>query len=201
MPYFLLGIGFLLFIFSVLMLFVPALSQLDLQIVVWMSQQRSSTLNIISSTLSTVGGMLFVLFLTTIWCLYQVWYKKYQRVVFIALGLVGSIAIVWLLKYLVSRPRPPEMYHLVESYGASFPSAHSMYAATLGCLAIYLSRKHPQHHIIWFCAVLWLVIMGLSRVYLGVHFPSDVLAGWSISFIWISLLYLGYAKFSRANTN
>ena len=72
MPYFLLGIGFLLFIFSVLMLFVPALSQLDLQIVVWMSQQRSSTLNIISSTLSTVGGMLFVLFLTTIWCLYQV---------------------------------------------------------------------------------------------------------------------------------
>lgn len=201
MPYFLLGIGFLLFIFSVLMLFVPALSQLDLQIVVWMSQQHSSTLNIISSTLSTVGGMLFVLFLTTIWCLYQVWYKKYQHVVFIALGLVGSIAIVWLLKYLVSRPRPPEMYHLVESYGASFPSAHSMYAATLGCLPIYLSRKHPQHHIIWFCAVLWLVIMGLSRVYLGVHFPSDVLAGWSISFIWISLLYLGYAKFSRAKTN
>lgn len=201
MPYFLLGIGFLLFIFSVLMLFVPALSQLDLQIVVWMSQQRSSALNIISSTLSTVGGMLFVLFLTTIWCLYQVWYKKYQHVVFIALGLVGSIAIVWLLKYLVSRPRPPEMYHLVESYGASFPSAHSMYAATLGCLAIYLSRKHPQHHIIWFCAVLWLVIMGLSRVYLGVHFPSDVLAGWSISFIWISLLYLGYEKFSRAKTN
>ena len=201
MPYFLLGIGFLLFIFSVLMLFVPALSQLDLQIVVWMSQQRSSALNIISSTLSTVGGMLFVLFLTIIWCLYQVWYKKYQHVVFIALGLVGSIAIVWLLKYLVSRPRPPEMYHLVESYGASFPSAHSMYAATLGCLAIYLSRKHPQHRIIWFCAVLWLVIMGLSRVYLGVHFPSDVLAGWSISFIWISLLYLGYAKFNRAKTN
>ena len=128
-------------------------------------------------------------------------HEKYQHVVFIALGLVGSIAIVWLLKYLVSRPRPPEMYHLVESYGASFPSAHSMYAATLGCLAIYLSRKHPQHHIIWFCAVLWLVIMGLSRVYLGVHFPSDVLAGWSISFIWISLLYLGYAKFSRAKTN
>ena len=197
MPYFLLGIGFLLFIFSVLMLFVPALSQLDLQIVVWMSQQRSSTLNIISSTLSTVGGMLFVLFLTTIWCLYQVWYKKYQRVVFIALGLVGSIAIVWLLKYLVSRPRPPVMYHLVESYGASFPSAHSMYAATLGCLAIYLSQKHPQHHIIWFCAVLWLVIMGLSRVYLGVHFPSDVLAGWSISFIWITLLYLILTKYKQ----
>jgi len=48
---------------------------------------------------------------------------------------------------------------------------------------------------------MWLFMMGMSRIYLGVHFLSDVLAGWSISFIWITLLYLLYAKFSGKKTN
>ncbi|CAB1210531.1 phosphatase PAP2 family protein [Acinetobacter bouvetii] len=201
MPYMLLGVGFLLFIFSILMLLIPSLHQLDLVIVQWMSQHRSNAVNMIFITLSTLGGMPFVLFLTTVWCVHQGWYKKYTNVVFISLGLIGSSATVWLLKYLISRPRPPEMYHLVNSYGASFPSAHSIYAATLGCLAIYLGQKHPKHTLICICAFIWLLLMGISRVYLGVHFPSDVLAGWSIGFIWITLLYLLYAKFSRAKTN
>ena len=201
MPYLLLGVGFFLFIFSVLMLFIPSLHHFDLVMVEWMSQHRTVQLNTISITLSVMGGMPFVLFLTTIWCLHQAWCKKYTNIVFTSLGLIGSIATVWLLKYIISRPRPLEMYHLVNSYGASFPSAHSIYAAALGCLAIYLSQKHPQHTLICLCAFIWLLIMGISRVYLGVHFPSDVLAGWSISFIWITLLYMLYAKFSRAKTN
>ena len=201
MPYLLLYAGFFLFIFSVLMLFTPSLNPFDLVMVEWMSQHRTVQLNTISITLSVMGGMPFVLFLTTIWCLHQAWCKKYTNIVFTSLGLIGSIATVWLLKYIISRPRPLEMYHLVNSYGASFPSAHSIYAAALGCLAIYLSQKHPQHTLICLCAFIWLLIMGFSRVYLGVHFPSDVLAGWSISFIWITLLYMLYAKFSRAKTN
>lgn len=201
MPYLLLYAGFFLFIFSVLMLFTPSLNPFDLVMVEWMSQHRTVQLNTISTTLSAIGGMPFVLFLTTIWCLYQAWYKKYTNVVFISLGLIGSIATAWLLKYIISRPRPPEIYHLVQSYGASFPSAHSVYAATLGCLAIYLSLEHPKHRLIWLCAFIWLLIMGISRIYLGVHFPSDVLAGWSIGFIWITLLHMLYVKFSRAKTN
>jgi len=201
MPYLLLGVGFFLFIFSILMLAFPSLNLFDWVMIEWLSQHRTLSLNRIFIALSTIGGMPFVLFLTTIWCLHQAWYKKYTNVIFISLGLIGSIATVWLLKYVISRPRPPEMYHLVQSYGASFPSAHSIYAAALGCLAIYLSQKHPQHTLICICAFVWLFIMGISRVYLGVHFPSDVLAGWSIGFIWITLLYLLYVKFSRAKTN
>ena len=199
MPYLLLCVEFFLFIFSVLMLLLPSLTHFDLVVVEWLSLHRTVYLNTISITLSALGGMPFVLFLTSLWCFHQGWYKKYTNVIFISLGLIGSIATVWLLKYIISRPRPPEMYHLVQSYGASFPSAHSAYAAALGCLAIYLSLKHPKRRLIWFCAFIWLLIMGISRVYLGVHFPSDVLAGWSISFIWITLLfYMLYAKLSRA---
>ena len=201
MPYLLLSVGFFLFIFSVLMLFIPSFNHFDFSLIEWMSQHRTTYLNQISIVLSKIGGMPFVLFLTTIWCLHQSWYKKYTNVTFISLGLIGSIATVWLLKYLISRPRPPEMFHLVQSYGASFPSAHSVYAATLGCLAIYLSQQHPKQQLIYFYAFMWLFIMGMSRVYLGVHFLSDVLAGWSISFIWITLLYLLYAKLSSKKTN
>ncbi|ENZ0764474.1 phosphatase PAP2 family protein, partial [Acinetobacter baumannii] len=71
------------------------------------------------------------------------WYKKYITVIFISLGVIGSITMGWLLKWCVNRPRPPEAYHIVESYGASFPSAHSVYASTLACLAmIMLCHKH-----------------------------------------------------------
>lgn len=197
MPYLLLGVGFFLFIISVFMLLTPSLNHFDIVIVEWLAQHRTVYLNTISITLSALGGMPFVLFLTILWCLHQVWYKQYIKVILIGSGLIGSSATVWLLKYLISRPRPPEMYHLVENYGASFPSAHSVYAAVLGCLAMYLSQHHTKRQLIWVCAFIGVLSMGISRIYLGVHFPSDVLAGWSIGFIWITLLYLLYAKFSR----
>ncbi|EMQ4152348.1 phosphatase PAP2 family protein, partial [Acinetobacter baumannii] len=76
--------------------------------------------------------------------------------------------------------------------GASFPSAHSVYASTLACLAmIMLCHKHNINSpYIVLISCLWFVCMGLSRIYAGVHFPTDVLAGWGIGFIWIALLWL-----------
>lgn len=198
MPYLLLTVGLFLFIFSVFMLLLPSFTHFDFIAVEWLNQHRTTNLNIIAKILSAIGGMPFVLFLTSLWCLHQAWYKQYMQVAFIGLGLIGSIVTVWLIKYLIARPRPPEMYQLVHSYGASFPSAHSTYAAALGCLAIFLSLKHPEKRLIWICACAWIILMGSSRVYLGVHFPSDVLAGWGISFIWIALLYLVCVKFSKS---
>ncbi|MFH7809800.1 phosphatase PAP2 family protein [Acinetobacter sp. BSP-153] len=201
MPYLLLFIGIILFIISILVLFFQPLTSLDLTIVENFSTLRTEPINKFAILLSALGGMPFVLFLTCLWCFHRAWYKKYKDVIFIGLGVVGSIASVWLLKFLISRPRPPEMFHLVTSYGASFPSAHSMYAATLACLAIFLSRPFPAHRFIVCIALLWMLMMGISRVYLGVHFPSDVLAGWSISIIWISLLYIMYGRYNQSNTN
>lgn len=201
MPYLLLFIGIILFIISILVLFFQPLTSLDLTIVENFSTLRTEPINKFAILLSALSGMPFVLFLTCLWCFHRAWYKKYKDVIFIGLGVVGSIASVWLLKFLISRPRPPEMFHLVTSYGASFPSAHSMYAATLACLAIFLSRPFPAHRFIVCIALLWMLMMGISRVYLGVHFPSDVLAGWSISIIWISLLYIMYGRYNQSNTN
>ena len=190
MPYLLLIIGCFLLFFSVLILNTPRLLSFDLAIVEWASRHRTESLNQITTLLSAIGGMPVVLFFTTLWCFYLTWYKKYTYILLICLGLVGSGALAWLLKYWIARPRPPEIFHLVQSYGASFPSAHSVYAAALSGLVIYLYREHSKYSYIYCFAVIWFILMGCSRVYLGVHFPSDVLAGWGISFIWITLLYI-----------
>jgi membrane-associated phospholipid phosphatase len=88
-------------------------------------------------------------------------------------------ATVALVKLLVSRPRPDES--LTEAGGFSFPSGHSaMSMAVYGCLAFALARASRGFPRVA-CALAGFVIVaaiGLSRIYLGVHYPSDVLAGW-----------------------
>ena len=197
MPKLLLFLGCFLLSISVLMLNLPILSQFDLVSVQWMCQHRLNSLNTIAIGLSALGGMPFVLFLTILWCLHLAWYKKYSDIVFISIGMIGSISTAWLLKHLIARPRPPEMYSLVKTYGDSFPSGHSLYAATVGCLLMYVYLQHSKHKLLCLIVSIWILIMGLSRVYAGAHFPSDVLSGWSISFIWITLLYLILTKYKQ----
>ena len=198
MPRLLLIVGCFALIISVLSLYSPLFNHFDLASVEWMSQHRIAVFNQITTVFSALGGMPFVLFFTTLWCLHLAWYKKYSEIVFISIGIFGSISIVWLLKFTFTRPRPPEMFHLVASYGSSFPSAHSCYAAALACLMILVYRQHTHHKLITLFAFIWMLCMGISRVYVGVHFPTDVLSGWSISLIWIALLYLITIKFSKA---
>ena len=188
MPYWLLFLGCFLLFFSLLLFITPLGQSLDFELVMWLSRNRIDDLDQIARWLSFLGGTPCVLFFSALWCLHLAWYKNYTKINFISLGLIGSIGLIWLLKVLIARPRPPEIYHLVASYGASFPSAHSGYAAALVGL-ILLTRSSYSSYIVFF-AMLWWVMMGSSRVYLGVHFPSDVLSGWGISFIWIALLYL-----------
>jgi undecaprenyl-diphosphatase len=164
-----------------------------------MSLYRTEFWNQITQSLSLIGGMPFVLFLSTLWCIALLWYKKYTNAIFICIGIIGGILLAWLLKFAIARPRPPESLHLVESFGSSFPSAHSLYAACLACLAIYIHRQHSRYTLIVIGAVVWMLMMGISRVYLGVHFPSDVISGWSISFIWISLWYMVWIRYCAAH--
>ena len=77
MPKILLYLGSLLFIISVLVLNIPSWQQFDVASVEFLSTQRTAHLNQLAITLSVLGGMPFVLFLTCLWCFYLAWYKKY----------------------------------------------------------------------------------------------------------------------------
>ena len=189
MPHLLLCIGCFFLGLGVFGLVYLDTSTLDLFSVQALFEHRSFALNQVTILLSRLGGMPFLLFLTTFLCIYQTWIKNYKNAIFIALSVGGSIVIGWLLKWGIDRPRPLEFYHLVQSYGASFPSAHSLYAATLASLMMLLLQQHKYRISVILVSTLWFIFMGISRVYAGVHFPTDVLAGWGIGLILTSLLW------------
>lgn len=99
----------------------------------------------------------------------------------------GSIA-GRLGKYLVGRERPALVDHLVEVSSASFPSGHASNSATIYLtVALVMMQIVPRKAARWFVfasAIGLVLLIGVSRVYLGVHWPSDVLAGWSAGALW-----------------
>ena len=106
----------------------------------------------------------------------------------VSVNLVCVVLLNTALKYLVQRPRP-DGFRLISETGYSFPSGHSMVAmAFFGLLIWMVWRYHRRDamRVVW-CVVFGLVIVmvGVSRIYLGVHYASDVLAGFCVSLIWL----------------
>lgn len=109
-------------------------------------------------------------------------------------SVVGGMVASDLLKDLFQRPRPEIVPHLAYATNTSFPSGHSMMSAvtylTLGAL---LARSHERRALKAFfllAAAFVGLIVGVSRVYLGVHWPTDVLAGWTAGAVWALLCWL-----------
>jgi undecaprenyl-diphosphatase len=143
----------------------------------------------------TALGSVVVLFMTVVGVLgYLLMVKKYAGVWLVIASTGGGIIVGSLMKFLFSRPRPTIVPHLAGVMTTSFPSGHSMYSAvvylTLGAL---LARLVPDWHVkiyFIFVALVLIVLVGISRVYLGVHYPTDVMAGWIAGLVWALLCWL-----------
>lgn len=115
----------------------------------------------------------------------------------------GSIAVA-LAKNLVGRPRPALVDHLVEVGSASFPSGHAANSAiiylTIALVVIQIVPARQARAFLFVATVLLVTAIGSSRVYLGVHWPSDVLAGWSFGSLW-ALAWWAIGSRLRAKRN
>jgi undecaprenyl-diphosphatase len=112
----------------------------------------------------------------------------------LVLGAIGGgMLLSTLLKLGFERPRPDLVPHGMRVYTASFPSGHAMLSAvtylTLGALLARLHRLRRVKMFFLGLAIVLTILVGLSRVYLGVHWPSDVLAGWCIGAAWAALCW------------
>jgi undecaprenyl-diphosphatase len=119
--------------------------------------------------------------------------RRPRTALLLLIGWAGAEGLSNGLKLLFSRPRPDLVPHAVEVTTASLPSGHALLA-----MAMYLSfaalipgatSARPVRLYLLVVAVLLALLIGASRIYLGVHWPSDVLAGWAIGGAWAALIW------------
>jgi len=138
--------------------------------------------------ISGLGGLGILTLLVSASVIFLVISNNRRIAIFVALATISGAVFSSLLKLGFDRPRPDLFPHLTHVYSASFPSGHAMVSAvvylTLGSLLTRVVSGVWSKIFVMAVAVLLTGLIGLSRLYLGVHWPSDVLAGWAAGAAW-----------------
>ncbi len=144
--------------------------------------------------ITALGGFTVLTLVTLFVTLFLLLKRKYGAAGFLMSAIVGGMILSSTLKHFVDRKRPDLVEHRSYVYTTSFPSGHSMLSAvvylTLGSLlARYTEDRRLRLYFI-FVALFLTAIVGVSRVYMAVHWPTDVLAGWTAGCAWAMLCWL-----------
>ena len=125
-----------------------------------------------------------------------------RTAVFILVAVLGATLLTVVLKLGFARPRPDLVPHAMRTASASFPSGHSSGAAavylTLGAILASFQDRRRVKLFIMGLAVVVTMLVGISRLYLGVHWPSDIIAGWALGAGWAVLCWVVAAYLRRA---
>jgi undecaprenyl-diphosphatase len=143
---------------------------------------------------TALGSYAFVIIIVTAAIGYLLLTRKYGLALLLLTAEAGGMLISSLLKELFDRPRP-DLEHAARVFTASFPSGHATLSAvtflTLGALLTRVTADRDAKLYFMGAAVVLTIMVGLSRLYLGVHYPSDILAGWCIGSAWAVLCWGG----------
>ena len=154
---------------------------------------KSNSVTTILKFITELGSAKALILITLI-CLIFIKSKKIGTSIAINLASIGLLN--YLLKIIIQRPRPPLEFRMVEESGFSFPSGHSMASLAFYGLIIYFLFKNinskKTRNIICTSLVLLIFLIGISRIYLGVHYASDVLAGliFSVGYLAVYIPYI-----------
>jgi undecaprenyl-diphosphatase len=142
---------------------------------------------------TALGGYTLLTLLTILVSLYLGLKRKLRLMLLSSITITGGTVVSSTLKIFFARERP-EIDHLVDVTTKSFPSGHAMLSTVVYLtLAILLTQTTPRNSIKMFfigSALLLSLMVGTSRVYLGVHFPTDVIAGWIAGSVWVMVCFL-----------
>jgi undecaprenyl-diphosphatase len=144
--------------------------------------------------ITALGGIAVLILMVLAVVGYLLQQRAHGATGFVLIATLGGILLSFTLKQIFGRERPDAVLHLETVHSLSFPSGHAMLSAvvylTLGALlAQVVPRRADKIYFITVALMLTLLI-GVSRVYLGVHYPTDVLAGWSVGLAWALLCWI-----------
>ncbi|QWW70080.1 phosphatase PAP2 family protein [Rhizobium sp. WYJ-E13] len=149
--------------------------------------------------ITSLGGVTVLAILTLLATVYLLLDRRTTIAVFLFLSVFSGWLASTGLKIIVARARPDVVPHLVDVNDFSFPSGHAMVSAvtylTLGALLARTQGFRATRIFVMGAGIFLAVIIGLSRIYLGVHYPTDVLAGWVAGALWALLCWLVSKRF------
>ncbi|MFW2350378.1 phosphatase PAP2 family protein [Qipengyuania sp.] len=138
--------------------------------------------------MTALGGVTVLTLVSALAVAFLLTRSRGRQALYTALAAGGGALAGTLLKSLFARPRPAVVPHLVEVTSLSFPSGHSMNSAIIYLtLAVMISRSFEERRARIFVigvAALLVLTIGFTRIYLGVHYPTDVLGGWIVGATW-----------------
>lgn len=162
----------------------------------WLGTHRDAWLTAALLIVTAVGGPAGLAVLTVlISSLVALWRRSWQPVVLALVGAIGILLVVLTAKVLVVRERPPIPFAVITEKGFSFPSGHAAGTAVVVSLSAWLLTRYlitrwiPQV-VVWTVAIGLTGAVGLSRIYLGVHYVSDVVGGWLLGTAWAGAVVL-----------
>ncbi|GJE42337.1 hypothetical protein AEGHOMDF_1509 [Methylobacterium soli] len=148
-----------------------------------------------------LGSVFTIVFVTAAVAVYLALANKRRIALFVVAAVGGGELVSTVLKLFYHRPRPDLVPHGMEVFTASFPSGHAMMSAIAYLtLATLIARIDPHRRVkalVLFLGVFVTLCVGVSRVYLGVHWPSDVLAGWCVGAAWAALCWFVALQLQR----
>jgi phosphatidylglycerophosphatase B len=149
---------------------------------------------------SFLGSVGFLLTMTVLIILLFLYFRRRHAAALLAIGMAGGALLEVVLKVAFHRARPAVFFGAAPA-SYSFPSGHAMASLCFyGVIAVLLSARMTggaARFSIWIAAILLVGLIGLSRVYLGVHYPSDVLAGYSAGLVWVGTMGMACKLWER----
>lgn len=168
----------------------------DAWILNWVKDTLSNSFISIMLVISFLGSEMFLFPVMAIIIAYFLIKKSYYISILLLSSSLGSFIVNYLLKLIFQRTRPIE-YFLVEQGGLSYPSGHTMVSTTMFLTFAYLYSKgksKTKKKNAYTGAVIYILLMGISRISLGVHWPTDIIGGLLGGYIFYDLIILKISK-------
>ncbi|MFI8978355.1 phosphatase PAP2 family protein [Nocardia asteroides] len=175
--------------------------RIDPRVLDWMIAHRDEPWTRIARVITDLGDTLSMTILATVTTLWFLRQRNWATAVLVAVTSAGAGVLVVGIKQLVGRHRPPEVSRLVVEPSLSYPSGHTLGSTVVvGIVALTVIpglRRRAVRVAATVVAVLFPIAVGLSRIYLGVHWATDVLAGWLFGLAWLILCVTVFAWVHR----